>query len=213
VSFVLVSNDWSQTVYYAEGLFAVLKEPRKWWGFALNGKGTLNVNYDPDAVGIQSKPFGSNALSQVDITIRVAPSKIAIEVMGITIVNPGFAPLTLVGVPEIRSGLLYGLEETPADAANKADYPKTLWALSLQRTTRSTTGQISRDVLKRARAHLNAAMGIGRTRIRTSSVRHPYPTRSREAGVRVELLSGEGLKDCPKVGIFGNSNNGRARLC
>jgi hypothetical protein len=78
------------------------------------------------------KPFDSHASSHVDVTIRVSANRIAIEVMGVAIVNPGFAPRYDITGSRIWAGVMYGLEETPADVPDPEHYPKTLWTLSLQ---------------------------------------------------------------------------------
>jgi hypothetical protein len=64
------------------------------------------------------------------IAIRFLPSTISMELQGLTISNPDFAPHWNYG-NVITSGVLFGLEDVPAAVQDKDHYPKTLFSVSL----------------------------------------------------------------------------------
>src|SRR5262245_36300308 len=124
---VVATNDWSETVYYAEGYLTAQEDPQ--WGHILGGtlKGYYNnKRYGPDN---GSHPFDAAHTDSCGVVIRVAPFDVKFKfvgAMGMLVLNPTWAPHWDSIGPNENAGVLFGLEETPSGASDKAHYPKTM---------------------------------------------------------------------------------------
>ncbi len=134
VSFVLVSNDWSQRVEYTEGTLSIAISASNGMQ-SLRGDGTQYLNSNRYSQVTYTDPFDPAKTEKKAIFINFSQTRVEVLVDGVKIVDPLFLPAkSLVGTT--FSGAICGHEEIPDnydDMAGTKPYRFTYWVLSVSK--------------------------------------------------------------------------------